>query len=340
MRGQSRPACRGLLHLGLFAGPVVAHPLAPALLELREGADAIVHLRFKTSLYPRSRATAALLVPQLPASCERVGRSRIAVEGGGRVERFQLRCADGVVGREVGVGGLRENAIDALLRVELADGRTIQRVLRAGHASLTIPERPDRLQVFVSYLDMGARHIFSGLDHLLFIFGLVLLVATGTGYASRLVLTLSAFTLGHCVTLSCAAVGWLYLPGPPVEFLIALSVLALAVELARPERDVRSTRLPWLLAVGFGLLHGLGFASALVEAGLPEGEILLALLSFNLGIEVGQVIFVLGVLALLGSFRAARIPERLPAWSGQVPVYAMGSLAAMWCIERVAALFR
>ena len=114
----------------------------------------------------------------------------------------------------------------------------------------------------------------------------------------------------------------------------------LAVELARPERDVRSTRLPWLLAVGFGLLHGLGFASALVEAGLPEGEILLALLSFNLGLEVGQVIFVLGVLALLGSFRAARIPERLPAWSGQVPVYAMGSLAAMWCIERLEALFR
>ena len=166
------------------------------------------------------------------------------------------------------------------------------------------------------------------------------MVATGTGYASRLVLTLSAFTLGHCVTLSCAAVGWLYLPGPPVEFLIALSVLALAVELARPERDARSTRLPWLLAVGFGLLHGLGFASALVEAGLPEGEILLALLSFNLGIELGQVIFVLAVLALLWSLRAARMPERLPPWSGQVPVYAMGSLAAMWCIERIAALFR
>jgi hypothetical protein len=125
-----------------------------------------------------------------------------------------------------------------------------------------------------------------------------------------------------------------------VEFLIALSVLALAVELARPERDTRSTRLPWLLGGGFGLLHGLGFAAALLEAGLPEGEILLALVSFNLGIELGQVLFVLAVLALLGSFRAARIPERVPTWSARVPVYAMGSLAAMWCIERMAAMFR
>jgi hydrogenase/urease accessory protein HupE len=329
-----------LLLLGLFAGPVAAHPLAPALLELREGADAKVHVRFKTSLYPRSRAAAELLLPKLPPSCERVGPSRIAVEGGGRVERFQLRCAGGVVGQEVGVGGLRENAIDALLRVELRGGRTFQHVLRAGRETVAIPARPDRLEVFVSYLDMGTRHIFSGLDHLLFVFGLVLLVAGGAGYVSRLLLTLSAFTVGHCVTLGGAAVGWLRLPGPPVEFLIALSVLALAVELARPERDMRSTRLPWLLAGGFGLLHGLGFAAALLEAGLPEGEILLALLSFNLGIELGQVLFVLAVLILLGSFRAARIPQRVPTWSARVPVYAMGSLSAMWCIERMAAMFR
>jgi len=328
-----------LLFVGFYALPVPAHPLAPALLELREGADGIVDVRFKTSLYPRSRAVAALLVPRLPASCERISPSRVAVEGGGRVERFQLRCADGVVGRDVGIGGLRENAIDALLRVELADGRAIQSVLRAGNASLTIPDRPNPWRVFTSYLEMGARHIFSGLDHLLFVFGLVLLVAAGARYVSRLVLTLSAFTLGHCVTLSCAALGWLYLPGPPVEFLIALSVLALAVELARPEREVRSTRLPWLLALGFGLLHGLGFASALVEVGLPEGEILLALLSFNLGIELGQVLFVLGLLALLWAVRVTRLPERLPPWSGRVPVYGMGSLAAMWCIERMAALF-
>jgi hydrogenase/urease accessory protein HupE len=327
------------LLVGLSAGSVAAHPLAPALLELRETADSDVQVRFKTSLYPRSRAAAALLVPILPASCERVGAPRTTLEGGGQVERFRLRCTDGVVGQEVGVGGLRENAIDALLRVELKDGRTVQRVLRAGRPRLTIPARPERLEILVSYFDMGSRHIFSGPDHLLFVFGLVLLVSAGTGYLSRLLMTLSAFTLGHCVTLTCAALGWLYLPSAPVEFLIALSVLALAVELARSDRERASSRLPWLLAGSFGLLHGLGFAGALLEAGLPQGEIPLALFSFNLGIEAGQVLFVVAVLALLGCCRAARLPERLPGWALRVPLYAMGSLAAMWSIERMLAMF-
>lgn len=324
----------------VLAGSAGAHPLAPALLELREEADTSLSVRFKTSLYPPSRSAAAALVPLLPASCQRMGPSRVTVEGGGRVERFGLRCEEGLVGQIFGVGGLRENAIDALLRVELRDGRSVQRVLRADEASLRIPDRPEPLEVFLSYLDMGSRHIFSGLDHLLFVFGLVLLVSGGNGYFSRLLVTLSAFTLGHCVTLSCAALGWIYFPSAPVEFLIALSVLALAVELARPARALRSNRLPWLLAGGFGLLHGLGFAGALLEAGLPEGEILLALFSFNLGIEAGQVLFVVGVLASLALLRVVRVPERLPEWSAQVPVYVMGSFAAMWCIERMLALFR
>ena len=330
----------GILLLALLAGSVAAHPLAPALLELREEPDASLSVRFKTSLYPPSRAASALLAPLLPASCQRLEPSRVTVEGGGRVERFRLRCDEGVVGQEFGVGGLRENAIDALLRVELRDGRSVQRVLRVDQASLRIPDRPQPLDVFLSYLDMGSRHIFSGLDHLLFVFGLVLLVVGGKGYFSRLLVTLSAFTLGHCVTLTCAALGWIYLPSAPVEFLIALSVLALAVELARPARDLRSNRLPWLLAGGFGLLHGLGFAGALLEVGLPEGEIPLALLSFNLGIEAGQVLFVVGALAFLRVLRIARLPERLPPWTAQVPVYVMGSFAAMWCIERMLALLR
>jgi len=339
-RAVLQPFAAALLLSGLLASSALAHPLAPALLELKEAPDASLSVRFKTSLYPPSRAAAAALVPKLPASCQRLGPSRVDVEGGGRVERFELRCEDGVVGQEFGVAGLRENGIDALLRVELGDGRSVQRVLRVGQSSVQIPDRPQSLDVFISYLDMGGRHIFSGLDHLLFVFGLVLLVAGGKGYFSRLLVTLSAFTLGHCVTLTCAALGWIYLPSAPVEFLIALSVLALAVELARPTRDLSSNRLPWLLAGGFGLLHGLGFAGALLEAGLPEGEIPLALLSFNLGIEAGQVVFVVGVLALLRMLRVVRLPEQLPAWTAMVPVYVMGSFAAMWCIERMLALFR
>lgn len=333
-----RLPCLVLLVVGLIPMRAAGHPLAPGLLELREGADEIVEVRFKTSLYPRSRAAAALLVPRLPAVCERLGVSRISLEGGGRVERFQVRCSVGLAGQEVGVGGLRENAIDALLRVELRDGRTFRRVLRAGQASLVIPERPDAIRVLASYLDLGARHIFSGLDHLLFVFGLVLLVTAGVGYLSRLLVTLSAFTVGHCLTLTGAAVGWVRVPGRAVELLIAVSVLALAVELARPERDQRSSRLPWLLAGGFGLLHGFGFAGALLDAGLPEGEIGLALFSFNLGIEVGQVLFVLAVLGFSWLLRRVHLTERLPGWAARLPVYAMGSLAAMWCMERIVAM--
>lgn len=326
----------------LVMAPAVAaaHPLAPALIELEERAEGRVAVRFKTSLYPRSREAAEQLQPRLPSACARVGVSRVEIEGGGRVERFSLECAGSLIGSEVGVNGLRENGIDALLRVKLQDGRTVQSVLRADQARFVIPSEPDRFEVLTSYLDMGVRHIFSGVDHLLFVFGLVLLVASGRGYVSRLLVTLSAFTLGHCVTLSGAAVGWIRLPGPPVEFLIALSVLALAVELARGEEHGRSASLPWLLAGGFGLLHGLGFAGALLEAGLPEGEIFTALLAFNLGIEVGQALFVAVVLPGIAIVRLHAVAVRLPGWASRVPVYAMGSLAAMWCFERLAAIAR
>ena len=330
----------GVVLLSALASTSVAHPLAPALLELTEADPGRVEVRFKTSMYPPSRAAAERLVPILPDACSRAGPGRTAIEGGGRVQRFELACTEPLPGSEVGVAGLAENAIDALLRVELADGRSVQRVLRADRPTLVVPARPDAGQVFLSYLDMGVRHIFSGIDHLLFVFGLVLLVAAGDGYLRRLLITLSAFTVGHCVTLTGAVFGWIRLPSAPVEFLIALSVLALAVELARGEHTMRATRLPWMLAGGFGLLHGLGFAGALLEAGLPEGDILLALLSFNVGIEAGQVLFVGVVLVATWLVRVARLADRLPQWSRQIPVYAMGSLAAMWCYERLAVIFR
>jgi hydrogenase/urease accessory protein HupE len=312
-----------------------AHPLAPALLELREQGDGRVELRFKTTLFTRSRRAAELLAPVLPERCRAVSEARTVVEGTGRVHRWDLDCGESLVGARVGVGGLAENSIDALLRVELADGRVVQRVLSAEQSTLRVPARASRGQVVASYLDMGVRHIFSGLDHLLFVLGLMLLVAGGPGYLRRLLVTLSAFTAGHCVTLSLAAVQTLRLPGPPIEFAIALSVLLLAVELARGDGlAARDTRLPWLLAGGFGLLHGLGFAGALVEAGLPEGEVLVALLSFNLGIELGQVAFVGLVLTARLALQQARGDRWLPDWAVRVPVYVMGSLAAMWCMER------
>jgi len=169
----------------------------------------------------------------------------------------------------------------------------------------------------------------------IFVFGLVLLAGT----ARRLLVTVSAFTLGHSITLTLAALGIVDFPSRVIEVAIAASILALAVELARrPAAPTLVRRRPWTMAAAFGLLHGLGFAAALREAGLPAGEIPLALLSFNVGIEIGQVLFVLGVLAL--GRAAGRLPARLPAWARRAPVYGMGSLAGYWFLERAIALVR
>ena len=189
---------------------------------------------------------------------------------------------------------------------------------------------PGRLTVFVDYLTIGFEHILSGADHLLFVFGLFLLCS---GIAP-LAKTVTAFTVGHSITLSLAALGYARFPSGPIEVLIAATVLALAVDLARDEaRPTWMRRFPWPMALVFGLLHGLGFAGALREVGLPDGEIPMALFSFNVGIEIGQLTFVAALLALTPLVR--RIPIPLPR---RVAVYAMGSLAAFWMIERGAAL--
>src|SRR5258705_8701235 len=194
----------------------------------------------------------------------------------------------------MGVSDLGVAKINALLTMGRLDGEEIQAVLGPQRASLTVPAQPSRWQVVRDYVTLGVEHILSGPDHLLFVFGLLLLVS-----ASRLLLqTITAFTLGHSLTLSAAALHAANVPSRPLEVLIALSVLTLAVELARDvEQPTLLRRFPWAMAVAFGLLHGFGFAGALAEAGLPAGDIPLALLSFNAGIEIGQLAFVGAVLA-------------------------------------------
>ncbi|MCW5891187.1 MAG: HupE/UreJ family protein [bacterium] len=198
---------------------------------------------------------------------------------------------------------------------------------------MTIPARPTARTVLGDYGRLGVRHILSGPDHLLFVFGLVLLGGT----LRRVAGTVTAFTLGHSVTLSLAALGLADVPAAPVEVLIALSVWVLALEVARPPaRRGAIARWPWIAAGGFGLLHGLGFAAALREAGLPSGDVPLALVGFNGGVELGQLAFVVAVLAVLAAGR--RLPLPAPGWLRAAPVTAMGALATYWCLERVAVL--
>ena len=303
------------------------------MLEVHESAGGRLEVGWKT---PLVRPRDAMLEPVLPSHCRPVGPRRITEEGGGVWTRWTLDCGPGgLVGERIGITGPGSLTLAALVRVTLADGRVVQGVVAPSHPSLTIPPHPRAWDVMRDYGRLGIEHILGGPDHLLFVFGLVLLAGT----ARRLLATVSAFTLGHSVTLSLAALGIVDFPSRVIEASIAASVLALAVELARrPTSPTLMRRYPWAMATTFGLLHGLGFAGALREAGLPSGEIPMALLSFNAGIEVGQMAFVCVVLAL--GRLVGRLVERMPPWARRVPVYGMGSLAGFWWLERLLAFVR
>jgi len=320
-----------LVALVALASVARAHPLAPAVLEIRETGDGRADVGWKT---PLARPRGAELEPVLPARCRTVEPATVSEDGSGVWTRWRVACGpEGLVGEQIGVTGPGSIALGALVRVTLADGRVVQGVLSPAHPSLEIPARPRPLGVLRDYVLLGVQHILAGPDHLLFVFGLVVLAGT----ARRIAGTVSAFTLGHSVTLTLAALGIVVLPARVIEVAIAASVLALAVELARrPARATAMRRHPWTMAAAFGLLHGLGFAAALREAGLPEGEVPLALFAFNVGIEVGQLAFVAVVLALRAVVGAW--PARAPAWVRRVPVYGMGTLAGYWWLERTLAL--
>ncbi len=334
MKVQQVRAWRWVAALALAFAPAVAtaHPLAPALLDLHERGEGKVEVAWKL---PRRTLAGVDRSPELPPTCHRVETLPRVVTGLSVTERWIADCgAGGLVGQRVGVRGLDATSTDALLRVTLADGHVIQRVLRPDAAFVDVPEATPGLEVAQDYGTLGLEHILTGADHLLFVFGLLLLVGGGR----RLVQTITAFTVGHSITLSLAATGFVHFPSRPIEVAIALSIFWLAVDLARhaERRASWMRRAPWLMAGSFGLLHGLGFAGALAEAGLPAGEIPLALLSFNLGIETGQLLFVAAMLAASSLLRG--LAPRVPIWLARVPVYAMGSLAAYWCIERAALL--
>lgn len=324
---------RRLVLLGTIAiaRTVAAHALDPALLEVRELSDGTAAVTWKSSAL---RVAGARPEPVLPASCRAVHPPATSDEGANVVVRWTVDChPGGLVGQQLGVRGLGLARIDALVRVALADGRLVRGVVRAREPLLTVPARPSRFTVLRDYARLGVEHILTGPDHLLFVFGLLLLVAT----PRLLVATATAFTVGHSLTLTAAVLDVVHVASGPAELLIAISVLVLAVELARDTaRPTAMRRFPWVMAGLFGLLHGLGFAGALRAVGLPDGEIPLALFAFNVGVEVGHILFIAAVLVLRAG--VARIPARWPCWAQRVPVYGMGTLAAFWCFQRAAAL--
>jgi hypothetical protein len=305
-----------------------AHRFAPSLLKVTETASGQFNMVWKT---PAQGTSNIPLRPTWPDSCAVSNASPPQMEGTGKVSSLQLNCefgVEGLIGQELGVSGLGANQASAMLMISLLDGRSYQEVLNAQEAVFIVPAEPSTGEVMGDYSVLGIDHIWSGIDHLLFVFGLLLLVGGGR----RLLWTITAFTVGHSITLSLVTLGYFNYPVALVEFTIALSIFVLAVELTRKGRGDFIWRQPWWLAGGFGLLHGMGFAGALAETGLPQDNVPLALLFFNIGIEIGQIAFIAAVMAVWILVRKPLAPWQDRLWP--VPVYVLGSLSAMWCIER------
>jgi len=305
-----------------------AHPLAPSLLEITQVSQHHAKVKWKLPLQGVPRNT---LRPQLPPHCVQSGVIEIQKIGTALIRQWEVYCHSPLVRSTINVSGIVESKANVILRIFLHDGRKLSMVLTSDKSSFVIPDRDSPLAVVWSYLNLGFEHILRGLDHLLFVLGLMLLVSN----RRQLLLTITAFTVGHSITLSIAVLGIVKIPQAPVEALIALSIFILAVELTRDQKFSRTLmhRYPWAMALAFGLLHGLGFAGALSEIGLPAGEIPIALFSFNVGIEVGQLLFVVIILALQVLIKYAAVP--IPARTVLVPTYLIGTLSAFWFFERV-----
>ncbi len=322
----------GLLALFAPATPVSAHALQPGYLEVRliEGDVYAVMWRIP-AVNSRPLDIAAIL----PESCAVRAGPDPDWDGRAYVARWTTRCAGGLEGGEVRINMLEQTRTDVLVRYDFADGRGETHRLTPDNTSFQIPEQPNAMEVVHAYLVLGFQHILSGVDHLVFVLALLLLVKG----VRLLILTVTAFTVAHSLTLAGATLGYINLPGPPIEAVIALSIMFVASEIihARQGHPGLTQKYPWVVAFTFGLLHGFGFAGALTEIGLPESSIPIALLFFNVGVELGQLFFIAIVLAIItaGSW-ALRWLKREPwPWAWAIPPYAIGSLSVFWIIQRL-----
>ncbi len=315
------------LLLFALAAPACADELRPGYLELTQRDENHWDLIWKApilgGLATRSR-------PALPEFCK-VTPGPVRLEGAALVATARLDCARALDGTSVGLTGMESSFTDALLRVTPL-GRPVQAErLTPDRPMVTIKAVPDRWQVARTYTLLGAQHILSGYDHLLFVVALVLLLKRGW----LVVRAATAFTVAHSLTLAGTTLGFFGLAQAPVEALIALSIVFLAVEIAKQKDGSPrlSERIPWVVAFLFGLLHGFGFAGALREIGLPEGDVPVALLTFNLGVEAGQLVIIAACLALIAVLRRFAQPTLRPATV--LATYGIGTIASFWFIERL-----
>ena len=322
-----------LLVLLVLAGTVAADIFRPAYLELRELGEDRYDVLWKVPALGQSQRLSVYVL--LPPETENLTDPQPIITDGAWVERWQIRHPGGLVGQTIRIEGKATGVTDVIARVERLDGSSQVERLEAGSPQFVVRAPAGTGEIAWSYTILGFEHILGGIDHLLFVFALLLIVSGG----KRIVVTITAFTVAHSITLVAATLGLVSVPGPPVEAIIALSIVFVAAEILRGQqgRPGLTARAPWIVAFSFGLLHGFGFAGALAETGLPQTSIPVALLMFNVGVELGQLFFVAIVLLLAKLGRMLLKNE--PAWVLPASAYAVGGVAAFWTIERVASFW-
>ena len=326
----------------LAAQPARSDELRPGYLELRQTTPDTYNLLFKIPARGEDLRLAIYL--NLPEGTQDVGAPRASFGDGAYVERRTIRREGGLAGHAVTIEGLSATSTDVLVRIESLAGTIQTERLSPTRTAFVVQAAPGAGEVAATYLGLGVEHILFGFDHLLFVLALVILVRDWR----RVAVTVTAFTIAHSITLAAATLGFVNVPGRPVEASIALSIMLVAVEIlnARHGKPSFTVRLPWLVAFSFGLLHGFGFAGALAEVGLPQHAIPVALLFFNIGVETGQLIFVAAVLSSIWLLRhvasqlvevalVKRAFDRLDV----TIAYGIGGIAAYWLIERATAFF-
>jgi hydrogenase/urease accessory protein HupE len=312
----------------LFAQPAQADELRPGYLEFTQKTDVNWTLIWKAPM--RGGLTPATQ-PILPKGCAANGEPKRVLGDMAMISTFAVTCKGALAGHSIGLSNFSAAQTDVLVRVAPL-GRPVQALrLTAAAPSVEIAAKPDAWQVARTYFVIGIEHIIFGYDHLLFVVALVLLL---TGFRT-IAIAVTAFTVAHSITLIGTTLGFLGLPQRPVEAIIALSIVFLAVEIVKKKDGTPrlSERVPWVVAFLFGLLHGFGFAGALKEIGLPESDVPTALLTFNLGVEAGQLLIVGATIGFLLALRRLQ-----PNWTRpiiRVSSYAIGAIASMWLLERV-----
>ena len=327
-----RLALLGLLSgIFVYASCTQAHESRPAYLELKEIAPDKYDVLWRTPLWSGMRLPLAL---KFSDGVRNLTEPALQELPDSLVERRLIEAEGGLAGKSITIDGLSATITDVFVRIVGADASTRTFRLTPASPSLVIEAKPDPFQAAATYIRLGIDHILVGVDHLLFVLGLMLIVRDRW----MLLKTITSFTVAHSITLAVATLGYVNAPLPPLNVAIALSIFFLGPEIVRRQRGETSLTLrhPWLVASAFGLLHGFGFASGLTALGLSRAEIPEALLLFNVGVEIGQVFFVLLIILLEQSFQTLEI--RWPRLVAALPSYTVGGLGAFWTIQRTVML--